>query len=123
MKLALLSIFLALPLLGCPTAATAPPPPPAPGYLNPADQTMGQVLAGARSFYLTIQQDSLAGKVLLSPAEKLALNDFGRTLNTAEAVYLAFHSNTATQATAQAAVDQVKLKQAALPALAGTVSK
>ncbi len=119
MKLALLAIFLALPLTGCPSASTATPPAAvAPGYVNQADQQMGQILAGARSFYVTIQQDSLAGKVTLSPTEKQAFNDFGTSLNLAESVYLAFHAGTQTQAAAQNAVNTVQVKQAALPTLA-----
>lgn len=125
MKRALLSLILlpllVLPLAGCPAASsTTPAAALAPGYLNSADQQMGEILAGARTFYVTIQQDSAAGKVALSATEKAAFNDFGTSLNLAEAVYLGYHSGTATQAAAQAAVNTVQTKQSALPALAVT---
>ena len=120
---AILCLVLLCPILaGCPSA-TAPPPAPAviaPGYINAADQQMGQILAGARSFYVTIQTDSASGKVTLSATEKAAFNDFGMSLNLAETTYLAFHGGTATQAAAQAAVNVVQQKQSALPALAVT---
>lgn len=114
----LLCLFLPL---GCtPATTTTSPAAVAPGYLNAADQQMGQILAGARAFYTTIQQDSSAGKVTLSAIEKTAFNDFGVSLNTAETVYLAYHSGTATQASAQAAVNTIQQKQSALPTLAVT---
>ena len=115
----LLALCLILPLAGCPSASTTNPPAAlAPGYLNAADQQMGEILAGARQFYVTIQQDSAAGKVTLSATEKLAFNDFGASINLAETIYLAYHNGTATQATAQASVNVVQQKQSALPALA-----
>lgn len=108
-------------LMGCGAVNTSTPPTaPAQGYANAADQQMGEILAGARSFYTTIQQESVSGAVVLSATEKQAFNDFGASLNAAEAVYLAYHAGTATQASAQMGVDIVKNKQAALPALAAT---
>ena len=79
---------------------------------------MGQILAGARSFYTTIQQDAASGKTVLSATEKTAFNDFAVSLNAAESVYLAYHNGTATAAAAQVAVNTVQSKQAALPSLA-----
>lgn len=76
---------------------------------------MGQILAGARAFYATIQQDSASGKTVLTPAEKTAFNDFGNSINAAETIYLAYHNSQATQAAAQAAISAVQSKQAALP--------
>src|ERR1700734_2784110 len=110
---------MALPLTGCP-AATTPPAALAPGYINAADQQMGEILAGARSFYQTIQQESAAGTVILTATEKTAFNAFGTSLNAANTVYLAYHSGTQTQAAAQAAVNTVQAQQAALPSLAVT---
>jgi len=113
-----LILALALPL-GCATASTTPPPaanaPVANGYLNPADQQMGQVLAGARNFYVSIQTQSVQGTLTLSASVKKAFNDFGVSLNTADAIYLAYHNGTATQSDAQNAVNAVQSKQAALP--------
>lgn len=115
---ALASIFT---LLGFCSIGCAPTvnPPTAPqlgaGYNNQADQDMGTILSGARAFYVSIQQQSAAGTLTLSPTVKTAFNDFGVSLNAAESVYLAYHNGTATQATAQAAVLIVQTKQQALP--------
>ena len=105
-------------VLGCKTVTVAQPL--APGYQNAADQTMGEVLAGAHSFYTSIQSQSVAGTITLSATEKQAFNVFGVSLNTADAVYLAYHAGTATQAAAQAAVNTVQSQQAVLPTPAVT---
>ncbi len=103
--------------VGCTPAATNPTTPAqlAPGYNNAADQQMGEILSGARAFYQSIQQQSLSGKLVLTPAQKIAFNDFGVAINTAESIYLSYHGGGATQAAAQSAVDRVQTKQAALP--------
>ena len=115
MKKALAALALALALTGCKTATSTQPL--APGYLNPADQSMGEILAGARSFYTTIQQESASGQLTLNATAKLSLNDFGVALNAAESVYLAYHANptAANQQAAATAVNNVSAKQAALP--------
>lgn len=122
--------------IGCATA-TAPPPPLAPGYINSADQSMGQILSGARTFYNTIQCETqtmnwsqaaqscvsdptITTPLVLSATEKAAFNDFGVSLNAAETLHLAFHNGTGTQVAAQAAVNTVQQKQTALPSLAVT---
>ena len=103
-------------MIGCTPSAN---PPTAPqlgaGYNNAADQQMGSILSGARAFYTSIQQQSAAGTLTLTPAVKQAFNTFGVSLNAAEAVYLAYHNGTATQAAAQTAVNTVQSQQAALP--------
>ena len=101
-------------LVGC-TPTTTTPAQLAPGYNNSADQAMGEILSGARSFYVSIQQQSAAGTLVLTPAVKQAFNTFGTSLNTAESLYLAYHAGTATQAAAQTAVNTVQQQQAALP--------
>lgn len=137
----ILSLALCLcmvPILGCPAAtSTTPPAALAPGYMNAADQQMGQILSGARTFYNTIQcetralnwsqtsqqcvaDSTITSPMTLSPVEKTAFNDFGAALNAANTVYLAYHNGTATQAAAQAAVNTVQQKQSALPTLAVT---
>lgn len=110
---ALLSIALMVP--GC--TGTTVTPSLAPGYLTPADQQMGEILAGAHAFYTTIQQESASGQMTLSPAEKTAFNAFGVSLNAAQAIYLAYHANPtpANLQSAQVAVNQVQQQQAALP--------
>ena len=110
LTLALVSM---LPFAGCKTASTTQPL--APGYHNAADQQMGSILSAARNFYNSIKSQSEAGTLTLTPAVKTAFNDFSISLNAADSVYLAYHGGTATQAQAQAAVNQVQSKQAALP--------
>lgn len=113
-----LCLALMLGLSGCSGSNPSTPTNPAqlaPGYQNQADQTMGSVLSGARAFYVSIQQQSQAGTLTLDPTVKASFNVFGTSLNAAETVYLAYHQGTATQAQAQAAVNQVQSQQAALP--------
>ncbi len=114
-NLAILALCLPLMLTACTPSTTQPPL--APGYQNSADQQMGEILAGARAFYVSVQQQSAAGTMTLTPTEKTAFNTFGVSLNAAETVYLAYHSNPtpATQAAAQKAVDNVQAQQTALP--------
>ena len=138
MKLARLSVLLALPLMfGCATAI-APTPPLAPGFINSADQQMGQILSSARTFYNTIQCETqtmnwsqaaqqcvvdpvITQPMILSTTEKAAFRDFMTSLNAAETLHLSYHNGTGTtQAAAQNAVNTVQLKQAALPTLAVT---
>jgi hypothetical protein len=113
--------------VGC-TPTTTTPAQLAPGYQNAADQQMGSILSGARAFYTSIQQQSAAGTLTLTPAVKQAFNTFGVSLNAAESVYLEYHAlfssgvsaadptTTANlEAKAQAAVNTVQSQQAALP--------
>ena len=103
-------------LVGCtPTANPPTAPQIGAGYNNTADQTMGEILSGARAFYVSIQQQSAAGTLVLTPAVKQAFNTFGTSLNAAESLYLAYHAGTAAQAAAQTAVNTVQQQQAALP--------
>ena len=113
----LIAFTLSLSMLaGCATA-TAPPQPLAPGYSSTADQTMGEILAGAHAFYQSIQQQSASGQMTLSATEKKAFNTFGAALNGAQSAYLAYHGNptAANLAVAQVAVNNVQAQQAALP--------
>lgn len=112
-KIAALSLALGW-LTACTPSAT--PTALAPGYLNSADQQMGEILAGARSFYTSIQQQSAAGTLTLTATVKQDFNTFGGVLNGAEAAYLTYHQtpNPTTQAAAQSAVNQVQSQQAAL---------
>ncbi len=112
--LLLLAMAFAMTFVGC-TPATTTPAQLAPGYSNSADQQMGEILSGAHRFYTSIQQQSQAGTLTLTPAVKAAFNTFGVSLSAAESVYLAYHNGQATQAAAQSAVNQVQSQQAALP--------
>lgn len=107
---------LGITTMGCATA-TAPTPPLAPGYSNPADQTMGQTLAAAHSFYEKVQKNAEAGTMILSAPEKAAMNDLATAINVAQTTYLAYHSGTVTQAQAQATVDAMTAKQTAAETL------
>src|ERR1017187_400972 len=101
MKTFLIALALALPLAltGCP--ASTSPTPLAPGYINTADQQMGQILSGAHAFYQKIQQQSASGQMVLTSAQKQAFNDFGVGINAAQTIYLSYHAGTASQAQAQ----------------------
>ena len=120
--ISVLAVCLLMLPLGCATA-TAPTPPTAPGFSSQADQTMDQVLVGARTFYVSIQKKVTAGTYTPSASEKTALNTFASALNTAESVYLAYHNGTATQAQAQTAVDSVSAQQTTLQATITTGGK
>jgi hypothetical protein len=118
MKRILILMSLCLTLTACPGSNPSNPSTPAqlaPGYQNQADQQMGQILSGARAFYVSIQQQSTAGTLTLDATTKQAFNTFGVSLNAAESVYLAYHQGQATQAAVQTAVNQVQTQQAALP--------
>lgn len=109
---ALMSVTL---LTGCHAAnSNTPPAALAPGFSSQADQTMDQVLVGAKKFYTDIQAQVVAGTYTPSATEKTSLNTFASALNTAQVVYIAFHGGTATQAQAQAAVDSVTTQQTSL---------
>lgn len=132
MKKIFLLAALCVPLMlaGC-AKTTGTTPPLAPGYQNSADQIMGQDLAAANGFYHTIQCETqglnwsvttktcvsdskVITPMILSATEKQAFNALATSLNVANPVYLSYHAGTATQAQAQAAIDQVKAQQNAL---------
>jgi hypothetical protein len=102
-------------MAGCKTATTTAPT--APGYLNAADQQLGEIMAAAHAFYNTIQQESIAGQITLTSTEKTAFNAFAVAINSADSIYLAYHANpTAANLTlAQAAVTTVQNEQSTLP--------
>lgn len=114
LAIGILSLAL-LGLPGCKTATTTTAPQTlAPGYLNSADEVMGETLVGAHAFYVTIQQDVANGKYAPSAAEKTALDNFATALNAAQVLYISYHAGVATQAQAQNAVNSVTIQQTAL---------
>ena len=128
-KMAILSAFLALPLmLGCPTA-TAPTPPLAPGYSSQADQILGQSLAAVNGFRKSEEGNyncdaaAVAAQTCLSPTQKAAEKDFLNKLidavNLANQAYTAFHSGTQTLAQAQTAEQAAESAQTALATAKG----
>lgn len=111
----LMGIGTTLTYSGCKAATTNTTPQAlAPGYLNQADQVMGQTLVGAHAFYTTIQQDVASGKYTPSSTEKVALNNFATALNAAQLIYIGYHAGANTQAQAQAAVNALSTQQTAL---------
>lgn len=112
--LLLLVVFFWIAPTGCKPTTTTPAQ-LAPGYQNAQDQQMGEILAGAHNFYTSIQSQVQAGTLTMGATIKASFNDFATALNAAQTVYLAYHNGTATQAQAQAAVNTVQSKQAALP--------
>jgi len=124
MKRLAFALLLAFGVMGCtnPPAITPPPVALAPGYLNAADQQIGEALSGARAFYTHIQADIQKGTYTPTAAEKTALNNFATTLNTAQAAYIAYHANpnVVTEDAASNAVQAVQQQQTALqPSIPG----
>ena len=116
----LLALIVPMATVGCkPVTTNQTPQTLAPGYVNAADQTMGETLAAAHAFYVQIQSDVASGKYTPNPTERTTLNNFATALNSAQIAYLAFHNGLGTQAQAQAAVTQVQNQQTALQAQIG----
>jgi hypothetical protein len=112
MKLALLSVWLALPLtFGCGATATTPPAALAPGYTSQFDQTAGQALAAAHALVAKATADYPTLTAAQQATEKPILNAFVSAVNAADTVYLAFHNGTATQAAVQAQLNAVATAQ------------
>lgn len=99
--------------------ATSPTPPLAPGYLNPADQTLGQSLAAVNAF---VTQEK-ANYAQLTPAqqatEKPYLNTLIDATAAADMAYTAYHQGSQTLAQAQTAYNQAQTAQNALTANKG----
>ena len=77
---------------------------------------MGEILSGARAFYVSIQQQAAAGTLILDcDSRSRPSTPSAMSLNAAESIYLAYHDGQATQAAAQTAVNTVQSQQAALP--------
>ena len=118
MKRYFLLLCLCLPLAGCPTASTTTPPAAlAPGYTSQFDEKAGQALAAAHAMVSKAVADYLSLSVAQQAADKPILNSFVVAVNTADAVYLAFHNNQATQAQVQAQLKSVSTAQANYTAL------
>ena len=117
MKRIILSLALAMPMMGCTHSATTTTVPLAPGYSSATDQQLGSTLAAADAFYNKLQSDQQAGAFKPTAAEVTALNALQVALATANPVYLAYHNGTGTLAQAQAAVNNVSTAQANAQAL------
>lgn len=108
-QLALLSVFLALPI-GCATASS-PTPPLAPGYSNSQDQTLGQTLAAINAFVTTEKSHFNTLTTAQQSKERTILNPLIDATTVANAVYLAYHAGTKTEADAQTAVSAAQAAQ------------
>lgn len=109
MKLARLSVFLALPLMfGC-RAATAPPVPLAPGAVNQFDQTSYQTLLAVQAVYNSLAASYKANPTQLS-ALKAPLDQAATDYNIAEIAWKAYHAaaTTANQTVLTAALTKVQ---------------
>lgn len=117
----ILAVALCLPLIqGCKTAtATTATQALAPGYLNPADQTMGEALAALNGFAAQEKLNYAAATPAIQAVEKAPLNDFILAVNLANASYTAYHAGTATQAQATTAIDNAQTAQTTLVAAQG----
>lgn len=117
--IAMLSIGL-LGLPGCKTATSNTATQAlAPGYLNPADQTMGEALAALNGFAAQEKQNYASESAAIQAAEKTPLNDFILAVNLANASYTAYHAGTQTQAQATTAINAAQTAQTTLVAAQG----
>ena len=115
MKLKLLvlsTILFLIPLAGCPTASTTTPPAAlAPGYTSQFDEKAGQALGAAHALVSKAVLDYPTLSPTQQAAEKSVLNAFVIAVNTADSVYLAYHSGSATQSQVQTALNSVSTAQ------------
>lgn len=121
MKLALLSIFLALPLMaGCGAVqSTTPPAALAPGYSSAADQAVGEGLAAVNSFVNQEKINYASMNSAQQGVEKTTLNTLITATNIANTAYTAFHAGTGTLPAAQSALTTAQNDQASLTAAKG----
>ena len=121
-KLALLSVFLALPLLmgGC-KVVNAPLPA---GAINAVDAGLNENLQAAHAGLVQYQSDVAKGLHTPTPAETVVVNKVIVSLNTADMLYQSFHTallanpNAGEPADLTAAVTAVSTNLTALQTLA-----
>ncbi len=106
---------------GCAKTAnsTTPQQALAPGYLNPADQGMGESLAALNGFVAQEKANYAAAPAAIQAAEKTALNAFLLAVDLANASYTAYHAGTQTQAQAASAINAAQTAQTTLVAKKG----
>jgi hypothetical protein len=107
------SCLLAFCLIGC-KASSAPAVPPAPGYLNSADQTLGESLAAVNAFANQEKVNYAAESPSQQAIEKPYLNGLITATNLANASYQAYHAGSQTLAQAQSALAAAQAAQANL---------
>lgn len=119
-RLALLSIFLALPLLvaGCNKAAPLPA-----GALAPTDATLNEAMQACHAALTQYVVDVKAGTHVPTAEERVVVNKFIDAVNLADADYIVYHKALAANPSAPepavlvAAVNSVVSQLAAIEAL------
>jgi hypothetical protein len=112
--------LLLLPLSGCVTAtSTTPAAALAPGYLNSADQTLGESLAAVNAFVNQEKINYTAQTSAQQATEKPYLNGLITATNLANASYQAYHAGSQTLAQAQTALASAQQAQATLTTTQG----
>lgn len=124
MKRILLSLILLplliLPLAGCPAASsTTPSAALAPGYLNSADQILGESLAAVNAFVNQEKINYAAETPAQQATEKPYLNGLITATDLANGAYLAYHQGSQTLPQAQAAFASAQQAQTALTTASG----
>src|ERR1700690_805052 len=99
--LALLSVFLALPL-GCVKHVQVP----IPGQINTFDGTSYRTLMDAQAAIQSVRANVTSGQLVLSPAQKKVFNQIIVDYNTTEALWHAYHAGATSDATALTAAIQ-----------------
>jgi hypothetical protein len=102
----ILALCLMVPLLGCPTATTTPPPAATAPSVDP-----GPALAAADQFYNRLQTRQVSGDFKPTAAEVTALNALQQALAVANPVYLAYKAGTGSLQAAQDAAAKVSTAQ------------
>ncbi len=107
-------------MMGCHAASTTVPATAvAPGYLSPADQTLGESLAAVDAF---VNQEKVNYQSLTAAQqakEKAPLNALIAAVNVANTAYTMYHAGQETLAEAQGALTKAQGAQAALVAAKG----
>ena len=99
------------PIMGC--TVNSPTPPLAPGAINQFDSDTYRTLATAHGF----AAQAASNPAVLTPGQKVVLNQFIVDLNAADTLYVAYHSGTVTQADMMTSVVAVQGDQAKFAAL------
>lgn len=118
------TLFLAAALLilplGCkPVQSNTPPAALAPGYLTPADQTLGASLAAVNGFVVQEKLNYSTLSTMLQLRERPYLNDMIGATDLANASYQAYHAGSQTLGQAQAALTTAQNAETALAAEKG----
>lgn len=110
MRKFLLCLPLALCLIGCPsTTSTTPPAVLAPGTHDAFDSASFETMASIHAFV----QSAWTNRATLSPAQLTVLTQLKTDTDIADALQIAYHNGTATQAQVQPAITKAQTDQTA----------